>query len=116
MRVLAGRQLTGRGCGAAGVWDSRIASSRDGTSFKYIGGDRSPWLQRGRWGGLPPAKCNRINSADHSDDGKIVLSRSVVLSISLTLKAPPNSSVVRAAWQRLGFEHGRRSAWILHRG
>ena len=68
--MLAGRQLTGRGCGAAGVWDSRIASSRDGTSFKYIGGDRSPWLQRGRWGGLPPAKCNRVNSADHSDDGK----------------------------------------------
>ena len=31
-----------------GIWSARIAHSRDGLNFSYIGGDRRPWVSQGR--------------------------------------------------------------------
>ena len=72
-------------CNNDGVWDVRIASSRNGRNFSYIGGDRAPFLYRGR--GEDPAPntnasqqppCSEVGGTNRWDSSLVSIVRGLI--------------------------------------
>ena len=82
-----------------GMWDGRILHSRDGltyestpvlhskssfissgvaNSFRYIGGDRRPWIPRGEMGGVPLPTFDGINPNAAWDSAMVTTVRGIV--------------------------------------
>ena len=55
-----------------GVWDTRLAFSRSGVNFSYVGGDRSPFVERSASLGTEPLNSPSEISPGTAWDGSIV--------------------------------------------
>ena len=72
-------------CGNDGEWDVRIASSRTGRNFTYIGGDRQPFLFRGTTNAPAPdtnasqqPSCSEIGATSSWDSALVSIVRGYV--------------------------------------
>lgn len=61
-------------CANDGRWDTALVASRDGVSFGHVGGDRRPWLSRGR-AGRAVADCGSAPESSAWDSAMVALSQ-----------------------------------------
>jgi hypothetical protein len=52
--------------------------SRDGLTFRYIGGDRRPWATRGEMGGVPLPTVDGLNPEAAWDSGMVATVRGII--------------------------------------